>query len=267
MAYANNHGVKIYYEIEGNGQPIVLQYGQYFPLQVWREYNYVDALKDNFQLILVDARGHGDSDKPEGAEAYQLESMVNDIITVLDNLRLQQAIYMGYSSGGGVGFGLARFAPERVSALIIGGTSPYCTAEDRADQTLWANEQIQSLQNQTAEDFVIDLEQYISSISLPSLSPQMHAALLKHNPKALIAWLRASKDWPSFENNLSRMTMPCLLYCGEHDSPEEVQRASEEIPNAKFVCIPGGEHLEGGTWIKILHSEILTLASRLSSAY
>jgi hypothetical protein len=39
MAYANNQGVRIYYEIEGKGQPLVLQYGQYFPLQVWHEYN------------------------------------------------------------------------------------------------------------------------------------------------------------------------------------------------------------------------------------
>jgi pimeloyl-ACP methyl ester carboxylesterase len=213
-------------------------------------------------LILIDARGHGDNDKPEVAEAYQWESMVKDIGTMLDNLGLQRAIYLGYSSGGSVGFGLGRLAPERVSALIIGGTSPYCPADDRAGRMAFANEQSQSLQNQTTEDFVTGLEKYISSINLPSLSPQMHAALLKHNPKALIAWLRASNDWPSFENSLSRMTMPCLLYCGEYDGPEEVQRAAEEMPNAKFVCIPGGEHLEGGTWIKILRSEILALASR-----
>ena len=263
MPHAKNHGIRIYYEIEGHGQPLVLQYGQYFPLQVWREYNYVDALKDDFQLILIDARGQGDSDKPEDAKAYQLETMLTDITTVMDDLGLQRTIYMGYSSGGQVGFGLARFAPERISALIIGGTSPYRATDDWAAQSAWANEQIQSLQNQTAEDFVTGLEQYISSINLPALSPQMHAALLKHNPQALIAWLRASNEWPSFENSLSRMTMPCLLYCGEYNGPDEVQRASEEMPNAKFVCIPGGEHLEGGTWIGNLRSEILALASRL----
>jgi len=57
MPYANNQGIRTYYEIEGHGQPLVLQYGQYFPLQVWREYKYVDALRDDFQLILIDARG------------------------------------------------------------------------------------------------------------------------------------------------------------------------------------------------------------------
>jgi pimeloyl-ACP methyl ester carboxylesterase len=76
--------------------------------------------------------------KPYNVKAYQLETMLTDITTALDDLGLQRAIYMGYSSGGGVGFGLAHFAPEHISALIIGGASPYYTTDDRAGRTAWA---------------------------------------------------------------------------------------------------------------------------------
>jgi hypothetical protein len=44
MPFTNNHGIRIHYEAEGEGPPLVLQYGQYFPLDIWHELNYVSAL-------------------------------------------------------------------------------------------------------------------------------------------------------------------------------------------------------------------------------
>ena len=49
MPFSNNQGIRIHYEIEGSGIPLVLQYGQYFPLDIWYELNYVSALKDHYQ--------------------------------------------------------------------------------------------------------------------------------------------------------------------------------------------------------------------------
>jgi pimeloyl-ACP methyl ester carboxylesterase len=98
MPFANNHRVRIHYETEGRGPPVVLQYGQYFPLEIWYELNYVRVMQDNCRLILVDARGHGDSDKPHDPAAYRVELMASDIISVLDDLGLETAHYMGYSS-------------------------------------------------------------------------------------------------------------------------------------------------------------------------
>lgn len=114
----NHQGVNIFYEIEGQGRPLLLQYGQYIPHEIWRHLGYVGALKNDFQLIMVDARGQGDSDQPVDIHAYTEEVMVGDLLCVMDHLGLQQAGYMGYSSGGGLGYGLACRAPERVSALI-----------------------------------------------------------------------------------------------------------------------------------------------------
>ena len=57
--YANNDGVKIHYEVEGEGEPLVLVHWWTGSTEDWRMFGYVDALKDDYQLILIDMRGHG----------------------------------------------------------------------------------------------------------------------------------------------------------------------------------------------------------------
>src|SRR5207237_3323115 len=64
MPYANNQGVRIHYRVEGEGLPLVLQHGYTQSLEHWYQCGYVDALKAHYRLVLVDARGHGGSDKP-----------------------------------------------------------------------------------------------------------------------------------------------------------------------------------------------------------
>jgi pimeloyl-ACP methyl ester carboxylesterase len=263
MPYAVNQGTRIHYEVEGQGIPLVLQYGQYFPLDVWYELNYVAALKPDFRLILIDARGHGDSDKPHDPQAYRIEPMVKDILAVLDDLGLQKVNYMGYSSGASLGFGIAKFAPERLSSLILGGNHPYDQGEERFKRN---EEQANALQKQTTEDFVADLEAFILSLNLPPFSPHMRTRMLTHDTQALSAWRRQFPYWTSFEDILSRTTIPCLLYAGENDDCyTEAQTANKELPDAVFVSIPNGGHLEGGTWIDILQPHIKTLLNKVTA--
>ena len=67
MPYTDNGGVRIHYQTEGSGPPLVLQHGFTSSIEGWYEYGYVDVLKRDYQLILIDARGHGASDKPHDA--------------------------------------------------------------------------------------------------------------------------------------------------------------------------------------------------------
>jgi pimeloyl-ACP methyl ester carboxylesterase len=61
MPFANNHGVNIHYEVEGHGPPLALVHGFSGNHTSWRGYGFVDKLKDDYTLILIDARGHGAS--------------------------------------------------------------------------------------------------------------------------------------------------------------------------------------------------------------
>ncbi len=63
MPYADHQGIRIHYQVEGEGPPLVLQHGFTQSIQDWYRAGYVDALKPAYQLILIDARGHGGSEK------------------------------------------------------------------------------------------------------------------------------------------------------------------------------------------------------------
>jgi pimeloyl-ACP methyl ester carboxylesterase len=95
MPYADNQGVRVHYQIEGNGPPLVLQHGFMQSIDDWFEAGYVDTLKDAYHLILVDARGHGQSDKPHDIGAYRLKYRASDVIAVLDDLSIEKAAFWG----------------------------------------------------------------------------------------------------------------------------------------------------------------------------
>ena len=71
MPSANNQGIRIYYEVEGSGPALVLAHGLGGSHEDWLDMGWVEALGDRFQLIMVDARGHGRSDKLYDPEAYR----------------------------------------------------------------------------------------------------------------------------------------------------------------------------------------------------
>ena len=151
MPYARNQGVRISYEVEGDGPPLVLQHGSACSSAEWREMGYRDVLRRDYQFILIDARGHGASDTPHEPAAYTLPLRVTDVTAVLDALSIQQAHYFGYSMGGWIGFGLAKYAPERVRTLILGGAHPYA-------ESLQAR---QTVMNQGRDTFMAASERFL----------------------------------------------------------------------------------------------------------
>jgi pimeloyl-ACP methyl ester carboxylesterase len=125
--FANNQGIRIHYEVEGKGPPLVLVHGRgAIPnLTMWRAWGYTSVLGKDYQLILVDIRGHGQSDKPPGPEPLRPDAMASDVVAVLDDLGVPKAHYLGYSMGGLIGWCVATSASSRLHSLIVGGFSPY----------------------------------------------------------------------------------------------------------------------------------------------
>jgi pimeloyl-ACP methyl ester carboxylesterase len=85
MHYAENQGVQIYYEIEGEGPPLLLHHGLADSPKLWRTAGYIKPLAKQYQTIILHVRGHGQSDKPHNPEAYSSESYVSDVIAVMDH--------------------------------------------------------------------------------------------------------------------------------------------------------------------------------------
>lgn len=222
MPYVSNRGVRIHYELEGQGAPLVLQHGFSRSIKSWIESGYVKELRGDYRLILVDARGHGDSEKPHDPRAYSPELMTGDTVAVLDDLGIEKANYWGYSMGGMIGFQLARLYPSRFSSYIIGGMSPYphvSEAEKRFKAMI---------------DTIARLGALASALGL-----------FDNDFKALRAFSLARAGWPATADMLSSVTVPCLLYAGDRDPFHDgAKEAAKHIQHASFVSIPGLAHME-----------------------
>jgi len=230
MSYAVNRGVRIHYQIEGEGQPLVLQHGFTDSLETWYELGYVDGLKPHYRLILIDARGHGASDKPHEPDAYDWQRSVADIATVLDDLDIPRAHYFGYSMGGKIGFAIARYAPERVHSLIIGGGSAYALSHTGPDRMLEALKQGADA---------------IPSIWSAPVPATIRARLVKNDVEALIAVRTKALQHPGFAEILPTMTMRCLLFAGEDDPIfAESKECVRSMPNVTFFSLSGLGHID-----------------------
>jgi pimeloyl-ACP methyl ester carboxylesterase len=229
MPYVNNGRVRIHYETEGVGSPLVLQHGLTQSIRSWHRAGYVSALKAHHRLILIDARGHGESDKPHDVAAYALAEHVGDVLAVLDAVNLSTAGFWGYSMGGWIAFGLAKYAPDRFHALLIGGAQPY-------GRTLPASRPDGS----DPRAFLEALFGRLGLQNLDAIPADIRTELMANDFRALAA---AQQDRPSLEDVLPTITQPCLLYAGEADviSPR-VQECAKKIVNATFVRLPGLDH-------------------------
>lgn len=231
MPYADNEGIRIHYQTEGEGPPLVLHHWSLATMESWYEYGYVSALKTDFRLILLDARGHGASDKPHRLEAYELKKRVEDIIAVLDDLGIARSHFFGYSMGGWVGFGVALYAPERFRSLIIGGQHPYAQDMDGLRQL------VRNGVENGPEAFVAMWEE-----NFGTLSSETRERMLAYDYEALLA---VAQDRESLEAVLPTMRMPCLLYVGEMDEVYPIAKeCAKQIPNVTFVTLPGLDHGE-----------------------
>jgi pimeloyl-ACP methyl ester carboxylesterase len=114
-------GVRIHYVERGRGEPVVLIHGLHASARRnWGVPGVIDELAKDHRVIALDLPGHGQSDKPKDERAYGVQ-LVEDVVLLLDELKLERAQVVGYSLGGMVAAKLAVTRPDRVSAVLLGG--------------------------------------------------------------------------------------------------------------------------------------------------
>jgi pimeloyl-ACP methyl ester carboxylesterase len=112
---------RIAYDVSGRGPAIMLLHGGGGSRQEWHAGGYVARLKDDFKVITVDLRGHGESDKPTDPACYTTDKMGQDFLAVADACGVDKFILWGYSFGSNVGRYLAARS-ERVEKMIMVGS-------------------------------------------------------------------------------------------------------------------------------------------------
>lgn len=111
------NGVEIYYEIYGKGQPLLMIHGNGEDHSIF--YEAVSLLKEHFQCIIVDSRGHGESSP---VKEYHYQDMADDMIALLQELNMKKTAVYGFSDGGIIGLLMASQC-ERISDLVISGAN------------------------------------------------------------------------------------------------------------------------------------------------
>ena len=239
MAYAQSVGARIHYRVEGDGPSIVMVHGFSDSIEDWYEAGYVDALKEDYRLVMVDCRGHGFSDKPHAPEAYLMPLLVADVLAVMDDLGIHSAPYWGYSMGGRIGFGMVQQAPERVNAMILAGIDRFGTHPSRFQNRI---QFLSAGTNQYLEGF----ETRFGRMGPPA----KRRRFLDNDVLALISTSMGLREgYGGYDDLIPRMAMPCLLYDGDADGfYQGAQELTHALQDAQFVSLPGQDH--GGTFTR-----------------
>jgi pimeloyl-ACP methyl ester carboxylesterase len=122
MATLDRDGVAIHYEVHGQGPAILLSHGYSATCRMWD--GQIAALRDRYQVIVWDMRGHGQSDYPSDPAAYSEAATVADMAGILDAARVQRAVIGGLSLGGYMSLAFHCLHPAMVRALMIFDTGP-----------------------------------------------------------------------------------------------------------------------------------------------
>jgi pimeloyl-ACP methyl ester carboxylesterase len=113
--YAPVNGLKMYYEIHGKGEPVVLLHGSFMTItNNWQD--MIAGLSKTRQVIAVEMQGHGRT--ADIKRDFSYENLADDIAAMLDYLRIEKADLIGYSMGGGVAMQVAIRHPEKVRKVV-----------------------------------------------------------------------------------------------------------------------------------------------------
>lgn len=225
MAPVND--IELYYEIHGEGSPLVLLHGGLGHSDHWE--NQLGALSKDYKVITVDSRGHGRSTMTD--QQISLGLMASDVVALMDFLEITKANILGWSDGGNIGLYLAIYHPERLIKVIASGAnySPFGVRPDVGE-----NPKFVSYIGKAMEDY-------------QTLSP---------SPTSWEGFLgNIGQMWASEPNftveQLGSIAVPVLLLDGESDEAiytEHTREMAALIPTAKLTFISGTGHF--GMWEK-----------------
>jgi pimeloyl-ACP methyl ester carboxylesterase len=243
MPRLDNRGVRIHYEVEGAGPPITLMHGMGGSIDNWVRAGYVDALKGEFRLVLIDARGFGTSDKPHDPAAYTRLAKVSDVCAVLDDLGIDRTHYWGYSMGASNGWAMGMLQPDRLRSLVLGGypALPHPTPE--RDRVKWESR---------AKLMRLGMDVYVAAMEMDrGLMPEeQKQRLLANDAEAYAAQQIANIDWGVTDEEVRAMTVPALVYSGTEDDyplPNNhamAKRSASLASNAMFLPVKDHDHMQ-----------------------
>lgn len=230
MQKFNSDGVAIAFEVWGEGPPVLLIHGFASNSYVnWRDTQWVKVLTEaGHQVIAIDNRGHGQSEKLYDSALYSAPIMADDALRLLNHLRIEHADVMGYSMGARITAFLAMTYPTRVHRAVLGGL---------------ASRMITGVGGSEAIALAMEAENAAAVEDRGARGFRLFADQTKSDRRALAACIRSSRVKISAEA-LAAIIVPVLVVAGEADEVAgNVGELVAVIPGAKGVVLPGRNHM------------------------
>ena len=233
--YVEANGLKVYYEVYGEGEPLVLIHGGTATSQSWA--SHLPAFSEHFRVFAPDSRGHGKTDNPTGELGYR--AMADDVAALVGALGLKGPLVLGYSDGGQIALELGMRYPGLAKALVLGGTqfrfSEAYLEDARALLEIAEGEEVDTeMLKREQPDFVAYLREAHGHV----YGPEYWKTYVK---EITALWLTplgyASED-------LAAITDPVLLLVGDRDgvATEESIELFRLLPNAELAIAPASDH-------------------------
>ena len=237
--YADVNGIKLYHEIYGQGEPLVLLHGGL--MTIGEMLTLLEPLAKTHKVIAVELQGHGrtaDTDRP-----LSFETLADDIAALLDQLNISKADVVGLSLGAAVGLRTAIQHPEKVRRLVV-ISSPYARRGWHAE----AQEGMASVGAALADNM---MQTPTGKFSERWPEPRRFPRFLDKMGKML----GASYDWSA---DVTRLPMPVLLVFADNDSVSQKHIAeffallgggvtepgwqNTQLSKARLAIVPGYSH-------------------------
>jgi pimeloyl-ACP methyl ester carboxylesterase len=239
MPHLSVGDIQLYYEVAGQGEPLLLLHGLGGSSQDWPD--QVPAFAERYRVITADMRGHGRSDKP--VQRYSVPLFAADTRRLLDGLGVTSAHVLGLSMGGMIAFQLAADHPEMVRSLIIANSGPELVPRTLKEHLIvWQRFAIVRLMGMAK----------MGQVLAPRLFPgeeqeglrRLFAERWAQNDKrAYLASTRALLGW-SVADRLAQMNRPTLVVASDQDyTPVAAKEAYvAKMPNARLAVIKNARH-------------------------
>lgn len=230
-------GTRIWYDVLGEGDPLLLFNGQSLDHEMWDGVR--EALAEEHRVVRMDFRGTGGSDAPLG-KPYSLELFVDDALSVLDGAGIGRAHVYGFSMGGKVAQRFAERAPERLGALVLGATAPGGGHE--VERSREATLALRQASTPAGRDKIAEL---FYSPDWAAAHPDTVTRILPRGPlRAQRLHYDASLGHDGWDL-LPSIGAPALVVHGEDDELTPAGNAellAARIPGAKLLVLPGLRH-------------------------
>lgn len=238
-----------------------------FSSEMWDGQAQILQGNKNMRIITYDLRGHGQSDVGDGQ--YTIELFVDDLIALLDHLKITRTILCGFSMGGYIALRAVERNPDRFNALVLCDTMS--AADSNEAKTRRANS-IKVIKNQGVGQFV---EGFLKAVfaphtfdSYPDVVNKISRTILSNSPLGICGALLAMAGRTETTESLSKINIPTLILVGEHDivtPPSAAKNMHDRIRNSRLHVLDNAAHMSNLENPKVFNEHLMEFLAEVTA--